>query len=41
MANWVTVMVALPGRTLSARVWLCQVGRTNLYLLDTDYEAKR
>ncbi|MBQ8580458.1 MAG: alpha-glucan family phosphorylase [Alistipes sp.] len=39
MGNWVTVTVALPGRTLSARVWLCQVGRTDLYLLDTDYEA--
>ena len=30
--------VALP-RTLSARVWRCQVGRTDLFLLDTDYEA--
>ena len=29
----------LPGRTLSARVWKCQVGRTDLYLLDADYEA--
>ena len=37
--SWVTVQVALPGRTLSARVWLCQVGRTPLYLLDADYEA--
>ena len=31
--------MALPGRTLSARVWRCQVGRTDLYLLDADYEA--
>ena len=37
--NWVTVTIAFPGRTLSARVWKCQVGRTDLYLLDTDYEA--
>ncbi len=37
--GWVTVTIALPGRTLSARVWKCQVGRTDLFLLDTDYEA--
>ena len=37
--NWVTVQVAFPGRTLSARVWKCQVGRTDLFLLDADYEA--
>ena len=36
--NWITVTVALPGRTLSARVWKCPVGRTDLYLLDTDFE---
>ena len=37
--NWVTVQIAFPGRTLSARVWKCQVGRTDLFLLDADYEA--
>ena len=37
--NWVTTQVALPGRVLSARVWKCQVGRTDLFLLDADYEA--
>ena len=37
--NWVTTQVAFPGRVLSARVWKCQVGRTDLYLLDADYEA--
>lgn len=37
--EWVTVTIAFPGRTLSARVWRCQVGRTDLYLLDADYEA--
>ncbi len=36
--NWITVTIALPGRTLSARVWKCQVGRTDLFLLDTDFE---
>ncbi len=35
---WVTVQLTLPGRMLSARVWRCQVGRRDLYLLDTDYE---
>ena len=37
--NWITIQIAFPGRTLSARVWKCQVGRTDLFLLDTDYEA--
>ena len=41
MGNWVSVQIAFPGRTLSARVWKCQVGRTDLFLLDTDYEANR
>ncbi len=39
--NWVTIQIAFPGRTLSARVWKCQVGRTDLFLLDADYEANR
>ena len=37
--NWVTIQVAFPGRYISARVWKCQVGRTDLFLLDADYEA--
>ena len=37
--NWMTVTIAFPGRTLWARVWKCQVGRTDLYLLDADFEA--
>ncbi len=37
--NWVTTSVAFPGRNLTARVWKVEVGRTDLYLLDTDYEA--
>lgn len=37
--SWATVTVNLPGRPLSARLWRVDVGRTELYLLDTDYEA--
>ena len=37
--KWISVSVAFPGRTLSARVWKVEVGRTDLYLMDTDYEA--
>lgn len=39
--NWKTVQVVLPGRTLSARIWVVQVGRIPLYLLDADYEANK
>ena len=34
--NWVSISVAFPGRTLNARLWRVDVGRTELYLLDTD-----
>ena len=37
--NWLTTSVAFPGRNLTARIWKVAVGRTDLYLLDTDYEA--
>ena len=37
--NWVTTSVAFPGRTITARIWKVAVGRTDLYLLDADYEA--
>ncbi len=37
--EWVTASVAFPGRTITARIWKVAVGRTDLYLLDTDYEA--
>ncbi|MCF6405335.1 alpha-glucan family phosphorylase [Chitinophaga filiformis] len=30
------ISLAFPGRTVFARAWKVQVGRTNLYLLDTD-----
>jgi glycogen phosphorylase len=32
------ISVELPGRTVSARVWVVRVGRVPLYLLDTDIE---
>lgn len=36
--DWVTINIALPGRNMMAKVWLAQVGRIPLYLLDTDIE---
>lgn len=36
---WKSVSMNLPGRTFYARIWKVAVGRTDLYLLDTDYEA--
>ena len=37
--NWMTTSVAFPGRNITARLWKVEVGRTDLYLMDTDYEA--
>ncbi|WP_424655552.1 alpha-glucan family phosphorylase [Capnocytophaga leadbetteri] len=39
--KWVIVSIDLPGRTLYARVWRVDVGRIELYLLDTDFENNR
>jgi len=36
--NWRTISIVFPGRTLYARIWKVQVGRIDLYLLDTDFE---
>lgn len=36
--NWKTISIILPGRTLYARIWKVEVGRIDLYLLDTDFE---
>ncbi len=35
---WKSVRVSIAGRDLCARIWKVAVGRTDLYLLDTDYE---
>ncbi len=39
--SWKVIKVALPGRDMSARIWKVAVGRTDLYLLDTDFEGNR
>ena len=36
--NWCSIHIAFPGRTITARIWKCEVGRTDLYLLDTDHD---
>ncbi len=36
--NWKSVEINFPGRVLTARIWRCDVGRTELYLLDTDHD---
>lgn len=36
--NWVSVQIAFPGRNVTARIWRCDVGRTELYLLDADHD---
>ncbi|MCQ2156271.1 MAG: alpha-glucan family phosphorylase, partial [Bacteroidales bacterium] len=37
--EWKTIQMAMPGRMMTARIWRVAVGRTDLYLLDTDFEA--
>jgi len=37
--KWVTVSVAMPGRNVYARLWRVDVGRTELYLMDTDFDS--
>ena len=34
--GWLKIDVELPGRTVRCRIWRAQVGRVNLYLLDTN-----
>jgi glycogen phosphorylase/synthase len=36
--TWMKIRIALPGRTLFAKVWRVDVGRTPLYLLDSDID---
>ena len=39
--NWLSVQLGLPGRIVTGRIWRCDVGRTELYLLDTDHDLNR
>lgn len=36
--EWQTIALAFPGRTVYAKVWVVNVGRVSLYLLDTDID---
>src|SRR5208337_3985208 len=36
--NWASISIVLPGRVLKAHIWKVEVGRIDLYLLDTDFE---
>jgi phosphorylase/glycogen(starch) synthase len=36
--KWQTIGVAFPGRIVNVRIWRADIGRTELYLLDTDFE---
>lgn len=38
---WLSVNIALPGRLVTARIWRVDVGRIEMYLLDTDIEDNR
>ncbi len=37
--EWVKIALDYPGRTIFAKLWRLQVGRIDLYLLDTDIEG--
>jgi phosphorylase/glycogen(starch) synthase len=39
--NFKMISIALPGRTLYARIWRVDVGRIPLYLLDTDFDMNQ
>lgn len=36
--SWTTISIALPGRNMYARLWRVDIGRTELILMDTDFE---
>lgn len=36
--EWVTISIVFPGRNVCAKVWVVNIGRVKLYLLDTDIE---
>ncbi len=37
--DWISVRIALPGRTITAKAWQVNIGRIKLYLLDTDVDV--
>ncbi|MEG1634180.1 MAG: alpha-glucan family phosphorylase [Rikenellaceae bacterium] len=39
--HWLSIVLRYPGREVVARVWKCEVGRTDLYLLDTDHDLNQ
>ena len=39
--NFKMITIALPGRTLYARIWRVEVGRIPLYLLDTEFDLNQ
>lgn len=39
--TWKTISIAFPGRNVNARIWRVDVGRTELYLLDTEMEENQ
>src|SRR5690606_8500799 len=34
--NWIVINIGLPGRSLFAKAWQVSIGKTSLFLLDTD-----
>ncbi|MFR7811883.1 MAG: alpha-glucan family phosphorylase [Butyricimonas faecihominis] len=36
--NWLTISLSFPGREVYARIWQVNVGRVELYMMDTDFE---
>ncbi|MBN2635209.1 MAG: alpha-glucan family phosphorylase [Prolixibacteraceae bacterium] len=39
--NWIEVEIQYPGRPLVAKVWLVEIGKTKLYLLDADHQVNQ
>ncbi|TSA33906.1 MAG: alpha-glucan family phosphorylase [Porphyromonadaceae bacterium] len=39
--QWFQIPIGLPGRLIHVRLWKAMVGRINLYLLDTDFDANQ
>ena len=39
--SWLEIKIAMPARNITAKVWRVDVGRVELYLLDTDIDINR